>query len=121
MTRNSRRAKRIAERRIPRFYLRRGSSSPAFEELQQKYPNYRGLARRFLKILTRAPQKGAASYRGTFGAGVSTEAHDWMRRIGLLERRDLFRGETHRESRRGIRKVVRFGGADNRRGDEGFA
>jgi hypothetical protein len=121
MTRNSRRATRIAERRILRDYLRRGSSSPAFEELQQKYPNYRGLARRFLEIITRAPQEGAASYRGTFGAGVSTEAHDWMRRIGLLEKRDLFRGKTHRESRRGIRKVVRFGGADNRRGDEGFA
>jgi hypothetical protein len=29
------------ERRILRYHLRRGSSSPAFEELRQKYPNFR--------------------------------------------------------------------------------
>ena len=34
-TRNSRKARRIAERRILVYHLRRGSSSPAFEELSQ--------------------------------------------------------------------------------------
>jgi hypothetical protein len=29
------------ERRILHYHLRRGSSSPTFEELRQKYPNYR--------------------------------------------------------------------------------
>jgi hypothetical protein len=29
------------ERRILRYHLRRGSTSPAFEELRQKYPNFR--------------------------------------------------------------------------------
>lgn len=28
------------ERRVLRYHLRRGSSSPAFEKLRQKYPNY---------------------------------------------------------------------------------
>jgi hypothetical protein len=103
--------------------LRRGSSSPAFEgEISELSP----LARSFLEIPARVPLgssgRAGTSYRGTFETrGISTEAQDWMRSIGLLERGDLFRGKTHRESRRGIRKVVHFGGADNRRGDEGFA
>ena len=40
-----------------------------------------------------------------------------MRRVGLLERRYLFRRETQGECRDGIHKVMRFGSADDRRGD----
>lgn len=52
---------------------------------------------------------------------VSAETKDRMRSIRLLERGNLFGCEAQRESCDGVRKVVRFCGANNRRSDEGFA
>ena len=52
MTQNSRKGRRIAERRILGYHLRRRSSSPAFEELSQvpNYPYHRS-PRLFLRVL----------------------------------------------------------------------
>jgi hypothetical protein len=47
----------MAERRILRYHLRSGSSSPAFEELPQKYPNYQNSLAVFSKFLQRSQLK----------------------------------------------------------------
>jgi hypothetical protein len=64
MTRNSRRARRIAERPILRYHLRRGSSSPAFERLRQKYPNDQDELAVFSKFLEGLPKREQREGKG---------------------------------------------------------